>query len=87
MNASVETGEDDLGGPCERARCLDQRTQRSAGPLGIADRLQQPGLAYRPWCEERPAVAGALERHLRADFREPFQIGQRQRQLFAYRAA
>ena len=59
---------------------LEERRERRAGPLGGADRLDEPGLADRPRLESGAAVAGALERHRQRCARARAEVVQRERE-------
>ena len=56
------------------ARLLEESAERRAGPLGGADRLEQPRLADRPRLVEHPAVARALERDRLRDARPDAEV-------------
>ena len=47
LDAAVEAGEEHLDGAVLDAGFLEQRRERRAGPLGVADRLLEPRLAQR----------------------------------------
>ena len=81
LHAGIEACEHRLERALSRARLLEQGAKRRPGPLGGADRLQEPGLAARPRAHARPTVAGAFHGHPPRDRRPRHQIGEPERQL------
>ncbi len=62
VEAAVGTDEGDLDGVVAQAGALQHVPQRRAGPLGVADRLADPGHARIARAHGAAAVAGALQR-------------------------
>ena len=79
LDAAVEAGEEHLDGAVLDPGFLEQRRERRARPLRVADRLVDPRLAERARRVARPAVARALERDGDARLRPLLQLFERER--------
>src|SRR2546428_11123791 len=62
LDTPIDAGENDLDCVGIDAGVAEDPGQRRPLPFRRPDRLDEPGLAERPWAEPRAPVAGAFER-------------------------